>query len=321
MESFLYQASIYLAAAVIAVPIAARLGLGSVLGYLAAGILIGPVLGLVGAETEDLQHFSEFGVVMMLFLIGLELEPRALWDMRHKLLGLGGLQVTLSTVAIMAVAMAYHQPWGIALAIGLTLALSSTAIVLQTLSEKGLMQTSGGRSVFSVLLTQDIAVIPILAFLPLLVVTLPASIANDGSITRAVHDSHGNDHHSAALSLVDGLPAWGVTLVTIGAVMTVILTGVFLTRPVFRFIHAARLREMYTALALLIVVSISFLMMLVGLSPALGAFLAGVVLASSEFRYELETDLEPFKGLLLGLFFISHQNHFLTSFRLHRLGI
>jgi CPA2 family monovalent cation:H+ antiporter-2 len=208
MESFLYQASIYLAAAVIAVPIAARLGLGSVLGYLAAGILIGPVLGLVGAETEDLQHFAEFGVVMMLFLIGLELEPRALWDMRHKLLGLGGLQVTLSTVAIMAVAMAYHQPWGVALAIGLTLALSSTAIVLQTLSEKGLMQTGGGRSVFSVLLTQDIAVIPILAFLPLLVVTLPASIANDGSITRAVHDSHGNDHHGAALSLVDGLPAW-----------------------------------------------------------------------------------------------------------------
>ena len=305
MESFLYQASIYLAAAVIAVPIAARLGLGSVLGYLAAGILIGPVLGLVGAETEDLQHFAEFGVVMMLFLIGLELEPRALWDMRHKLLGLGGLQVTLSTVAIMAVAMAYHQPWGVALAIGLTLALSSTAIVLQTLSEKGLMQTGGGRSVFSVLLTQDIAVIPILAFLPLLVVTLPASIANDGSITRAVHDSHCNDHHGAALSLVDGLPAWGVTLVTIGAVMTVILTGVFLTRPVFRFIHAARLREMYTALALLIVVSISFLMMLVGLSPALGAFLAGVVLASSEFRHELETDLEPFKGLLLGLFFIT----------------
>lgn len=305
MESFLYQASIYLAAAVIAVPIAARLGLGSVLGYLAAGILIGPVLGLVGAETEDLQHFAEFGVVMMLFLIGLELEPRALWGMRHKLLGLGGLQVTLSTVAIMAVAMAYHQPWGVALAIGLTLALSSTAIVLQTLSEKGLMQTGGGRSVFSVLLTQDIAVIPILAFLPLLVVTLPASIANDGSITRAVHDSHGNDHHGAALSLVDGLPAWGVTLVTIGAVMTVILTGVFLTRPVFRFIHAARLREMYTALALLIVVSISFLMMLVGLSPALGAFLAGVVLASSEFRHELETDLEPFKGLLLGLFFIT----------------
>ena len=145
MEGFLFQASVYLAAAVIAVPIAARLGLGSVLGYLAAGILIGPVLGLVGSETKDVQHFAEFGVVMMLFLIGLELEPRALWDMRHRLLGLGGLQVLLSTAALMAIAMAYDQPWRVALAIGLTLALSSTAIVLQTLSEKGLMRTQGDR--------------------------------------------------------------------------------------------------------------------------------------------------------------------------------
>jgi CPA2 family monovalent cation:H+ antiporter-2 len=139
MESFLYQASIYLAAAVIAVPIAARLGLGSVLGYLAAGIIIGPVFGLVGAETKDLQHFAEFGVVMMLFLIGLELEPRALWDMRHRLLGLGGMQIVLSTAALMGVAMGYGQPWGTSLAIGLTLSLSSTAIVLQTLAEKRLM--------------------------------------------------------------------------------------------------------------------------------------------------------------------------------------
>ncbi|MEX0310487.1 MAG: cation:proton antiporter [Tateyamaria sp.] len=309
MEAFLYQASIYLAAAVIAVPLASRLGLGSVLGYLAAGIAIGPILGLVGAETEDLQHFAEFGVVMMLFLIGLELEPRALWDMRHKLLGLGGLQVVLSALALMGIAMAYDQPWGVALAIGLTLSLSSTAIVLQTLSEKGLMQTSGGRSVFSVLLTQDIAVIPILAFLPLLIVTLPMQINADGSITRLNGDGHGaghgDGHGHASLSLVEGLPAWGVTGITIGAIVAVILAGVFLTRPVFRFIHAAHLREMYTALALLIVVSISFLMMLVGLSPALGAFLAGVVLASSEFRHELESDLEPFKGLLLGLFFIT----------------
>ncbi|MEO9574607.1 MAG: cation:proton antiporter [Tateyamaria sp.] len=308
MESFLYQASIYLAAAVLAVPIAARLGLGSVLGYLAAGILIGPVLGLVGAETEDLQHFAEFGVVMMLFIIGLELEPRTLWDMRHKLLGLGGAQVALSTLAMMGVAMAYNQSWSVALAIGLTLALSSTAIVLQTLTEKGLMKTGGGRSVFSVLLTQDIAVIPILAFLPLLAVSVPVQISADGSIDRSHGDhadEHGGGHAEFSLSLVDGLPGWGVTLVTIGAIVAVVLAGVFLTRPVFRFIHAARLREMYTALALLIVVSISFLMMLVGLSPALGAFLAGVVLASSEFRHELETDLEPFKGLLLGLFFIT----------------
>ena len=303
MEGFLYQASIYLAAAVLAVPIASRLGLGSVLGYLAAGILIGPVLGLVGSETEALQHFAEFGVVMMLFLIGLELEPRALWDMRHKLLGLGGLQIALSTFALMGIAMAYDQDWGVALAIGLTLSLSSTAIVLQTLSEKGLMQTNGGRNIFSVLLAQDIAVIPILAFLPLLAISFPPILAADGSIQRIADAAHGDGHHS--LSLVDGLPGWGVTLVTIAAIGSIILAGVFLTRPLFRFIHASRLREMYTASALLIVVGISFLMTLVGISPALGAFLAGVVLASSEFRHELETDLEPFKGLLLGLFFIT----------------
>ncbi|KAJ02443.1 cation:proton antiporter [Sulfitobacter mediterraneus] len=314
MEGFLFQASIYLAAAVIAVPIASRLGLGSVLGYLAAGILIGPVLGLVGAETKDLQHFAEFGVVMMLFLIGLELEPRALWDMRHRLLGLGGLQVALSTAALMGIAMAYDQPWNVSLAIGLTLALSSTAIVLQTLSEKNLMQTSGGRSVFSVLLTQDIAVIPILAFLPLLAVNTIGGLLPDGSISlnpEEVEKAHDHGGHSgseaadAAFSFVQSLPGWGVTLLTIGAVVSIIVVGVFFTRPVFRFIHSAKLREMYTALALLIVVGISFVMMLVGLSPALGAFLAGVVLASSEFRHELETDLEPFKGLLLGLFFIT----------------
>jgi CPA2 family monovalent cation:H+ antiporter-2 len=304
MESFLYQASIYLAAAVIAVPIAARLGLGSVLGYLAAGILIGPVFDLVGSETADLQHFAEFGVVMMLFLIGLELEPKALWDMRHKLFGLGGLQIVLSTAVIMALAIVFGQPWGISLAIGLTLALSSTAIVLQTLTEKGLTQTSGGRSVFSVLLTQDIAVIPILAVLPLLIITVPVKITSDGSISRNLETTQG-ENYSATMSLVEGLPGWGVTLVTVAAIATVILAGVFLTRPIFRFIHAARLREMYTALALLIVVSISFLMMLVGLSPALGAFIAGVVLASSEFRHELESNILPFKGLLLGLFFVT----------------
>ena len=302
MDSFLSQASIYLAAAVIAVPIAARLGLGSVLGYLAAGILIGPVFGLVGAETEELQHFAEFGVVMMLFLIGLELEPRALWGMRHHLLGLGGLQVLGSTALLTAASMAFGLSWQVGLAVALALSLSSTAIVLQTLSEKGLMRTGGGRASFSVLLTQDIAVIPILAFLPLLAMPQIASFSADGSISRATeaHDAH---HHS--LSLVEGLPGWAVALMTLGAVAAVILAGIFLTRPVFRFIHAANLREMYTALALLIVVGISFLMTLVGLSPALGAFLAGVVLANSEFRHEMESDLEPFKGLLLGLFFIT----------------
>ncbi|MQQ08950.1 potassium transporter [Epibacterium sp. SM1979] len=306
MESFLYQASIYLAAAVIAVPLSARLGLGSVLGYLAAGIIIGPILGLVGAETADLQHFAEFGVVMMLFLIGLELDPRALWAMRHNLLGLGGAQILFSTLLLLGASLAAGLTWQMGLAIGLALSLSSTAIVLQTLSEKGLMQTGGGRATFAVLLTQDIAVIPILALLPLLATAHAPQIAPDGSIARAMPHDHGHGTgHGFDLSLVDGLPGWGVTLVTLAALAAIILTGIYLTRPVFRFIHAANLREMYTALALLIVVGISFLMTLVGLSPALGAFLAGVVLANSEFRHEIESDLTPFKGLLLGLFFIT----------------
>ncbi len=303
METILYQATIYLGAAVIAVPIASRLGLGSVLGYLAAGIVIGPVLQLVGTDIHGLRQVAEFGVVMMLFLIGLELEPHALWHMRHRLIGLGGLQIGLSTLALMLAAMALGQPWSVALAIGLALSLSSTAIVLQTLSEKGLMQTPGGRSTFSVLLTQDIAVIPFLALLPLLALPRVPQIAGDGSIQRPRPATA--EAVQGGMSLVEGLPGWGVTLVTIGAVAVVILAGIYLTRPVFRFIHATGLREMYTALALTIVVGISLLMTLVGLSPALGAFLAGVVLAQSEFRHELESDLEPFKGLLLGLFFIT----------------
>ena len=168
MESFLFQATIYLGASVIAVPIAARLGLGSVLGYLLAGIAIGPLLGLVGNETQSLQHFAEFGVVMMLFLIGLELEPRALWDMRHKLLGYGGAQIGLTIAAVFAGSLFFGLPWQTSLAIGMIFALSSTAIVLQTLDEKALMQTGGGRASFSVLLTQDIAVIPMLVIIPLL---------------------------------------------------------------------------------------------------------------------------------------------------------
>ena len=301
METFLLQATIYLGAAVIAVPFAARLGLGSVLGYLAAGIIIGPVTGLVGTEAKDIQHFAEFGVVVMLFLIGLELEPRALWDMRDRLIGLGGLQIVLTTAIVTVAGVALGYALATSLAIGLIMALSSTAIVLQTLSEKGLMQTGGGRSIFSVLLTQDIAVIPMLALLPLLAITGNRMIiAPDGSLQRAIAD----DGHTA-LSLVEGLPGWGVTLVTIGAVAAVVLAGIYLTRPVFRYIHHAKLREMYTALALLMVVAIAVLMGMVGLSPALGTFLAGVVLANSEFRHELESDLEPFKGLLLGLFFIT----------------
>ena len=299
MEGFLFQATIYLLAAVLAVPVATRLGLGSVLGYLMAGILIGPVLGLVGSsETADLQHFAEFGVVMMLFLIGLELEPRSLWNMRRSFVGLGGLQVVGTAAAFTGGGVLLGLDWRTAFAAGLVLALSSTAIVLQTLSEKNLMRTAGGRSIFSVLITQDVSVIPMLALLPLL------AVASGGDLIAAEGAAHAGEEH-AALSLVEGLPGWGVTLVTLGAVGAVILMGLYLIRPAFHFIDKARLREMYTAFALLIVVGIATLMNMVGLSPALGAFMAGVVLAGSEFRHELESDIEPFKGLLLGLFFIT----------------
>ena len=299
MDSFLFQAFIYLLAAVAAVPIANRLGLGSVLGYLIAGIVIGPIIGLVGSETQDLQHFAEFGVVMMLFLVGLELEPRALWEMRNRLLGLGGLQVGITTLAVMAAGMLFGLQWSIALAIGLVFSLSSTAIVLQTLNEKGLMKTEGGQSSFSVLLFQDIAVIPMLALIPLL--ALPE---------LAEHASHAGGHgdeagHGSAAGWMDGFAGWQVALVNLAAVAVVILGGHFLSRPLFRFIAAARLREIFTAAALLMVIAIALLMSLVGLSPALGTFLAGVVLANSEFRHELESDIAPFKGLLLGLFFIT----------------
>jgi CPA2 family monovalent cation:H+ antiporter-2 len=302
MEGMLLQAMIYLTAMVVAVPLAVRAGLGSVLGYLIAGIAIGPVLGLVGSETADLQHYAEFGVVLMLFLIGLELDPKGLWEMRRKLVGLGGAQVVITTVVLAAAALAIGLPLPLSLAIGMTLALSSTAIVLKTLNEKGLMQTNGGRSAFSVLLTQDIAVIPFLALLPLLAgATSAARFGEDGAIER--HAAGEAGHH--AISLVEGLPAWGVTLVTLGAVAAVILAGRYLSPFLFRFIHMSRLREMYTAVALVIVVAIAVLMIVVGLSPALGAFVAGVVLANSEFRHELEANIEPFKGLLLGLFFIT----------------
>ena len=285
MNDLLLQAALYLGAAVIAVPLAARLGLGSVLGFLAAGLAIGPGLGLLGSETEALRHFGEYGIAVRLFLVGLEVSPRALWELRHRFLGLGGLQVLVTGGAFAAGAHLLGQPWPTALTIGMVFALSSTAIVIQTLAEKGLIGTKGGRSAFAVLLTQDIAVIPMLAALPLL--------ASGGPHAR--EDS---------LSLVEGLPAWTVTALTLGAVAAVILVGLFVTRPVYRWIGQAHLREIDTALALFIVVSTAVLMEVVGLSPALGTFLAGVVLAGSEFRHELESDLQPFKGLLLGLFFI-----------------
>lgn len=301
MGGLLFHAFVYLCAAVVAVPIAKRLGLGSVLGYLIAGIAIGPAIGLVGAETEEIRHFAEFGVVMMLFLVGLELEPRLLWEMRSRLLGLGGLQVALTAGLIAGVALGLGVDWRSAIAIGLVFSLSSTAIVLQTLNEKGLTSSDGGRASFSVLLFQDIAVIPMLALIPLLAIP---ELAGHG-LDAAGADGHGGAGHGDSMSLVAGLPGWAHAGVVLGAVAAVLLGGIFLSRPLFRFIADSRLREIFTAAALLLVVGIALLMTLVELSPALGTFLAGVVLANSEFRHELESDIEPFKGLLLGLFFIT----------------
>lgn len=289
-ETFLFQAMVYLAAAVISVPLAKKMGLGSVLGYLIAGMLIGPAcLKFIGKEGQDLMHFAEFGVVMMLFVIGLELEPSRLWRMRKPIAGLGGLQVLITAILGAGIAMTLDIGWKPALAIGMIISLSSTAIVLQSLNEKGLMKTAAGESSFSVLLFQDIAVIPILAILPLL--------AGD-IVTGAT-----NSHHDS--TWVDSLPAGIQTLVVLGSVAFIILTGRYFTRPIFRIIAKTGMREMFTATALLLVVGITVLMSSVGLSPALGTFLAGVVLANSEYRHELESDIDPFKGLLLGLFFIA----------------
>jgi CPA2 family monovalent cation:H+ antiporter-2 len=297
VDSFLLLAFLFLVAGVIAVPIASRLGLGSVLGYLLAGIAISPLLDLLHVDVVSIQHFAEFGVVMMLFLVGLELEPRMLWNMRNKLLGLGGLQVLVTAALITGIAMALGQPWSIALAIGLMFSLSSTAIVLQTLNEKGLMKCDGGQSSFSVLLFQDIAVIPMLAFIPLL------ALPELQELAAGAHGDAAGGH--ASLSLVDRLNGWQRALLTVGAIAFVVVVGTFLIRPIFRFIAVARLRELFTATALLLVIAIALLMVVVGLSPALGTFLAGVVLANSEYRHELESNIDPFKGLLLGVFFIT----------------
>ncbi len=298
MTGFLLLAFIFLIAGVIAVPLASRFGLGSVLGYLVAGIVISPILALLHVDVVQIQHFAEFGVVMMLFLVGLELEPKTLWAMRARLFGLGGGQVGLTALAVAGAAMLLGQPFSVALAVGLVLALSSTAIVLQTLNEKGLMRSDGGNSSFAVLLTQDIAVIPMLALIPLLAMPELVDALSHGA-------GHGEGDHGTTLSLVDGLNGWQTALVTLGAIGFVVVLGSYLTNPIFRFIAAANLRELFTAAALMMVIGIALLMTLVGLSPALGTFLAGVVLANSRYRHELESDIDPFKGLLLGLFFMT----------------
>jgi glutathione-regulated potassium-efflux system ancillary protein KefC len=281
---------VYLAAAVLFVPLAKRLGLGAVLGYLVAGVAIGPwALGLVGDEGHSVSHFAEFGVPVMLFLVGLELRPALLWQMRKPIFGLGGAQVAGTAAVVAGAAIALGVPWKAAIAVGLIFSASSTAIVLSTLAERNLLKTQGGQASFSVLLLQDIAVVPIFAVFPLL--------ATGAGPERAVTIASATD--------AGGRPAWLSALFVLAAVAGVVASGRLVVRPLFRFLAAVRVRESFTAAALLIVVAISYLMYLVDLSAALGTFLAGVVLADSEYRHELETDLEPFKGLLLGLFFIS----------------
>ena len=271
----------YLSAAVLAVPLAKALGLGSIIGYLAAGIAIGPWgLGLV-SNVQDILHFAEFGVVLMLFLVGLELQPSRLWAMRRPIFGTGSAQVLGCAAVLFAAGWLAGLPWRISLVAALGLALSSTAIALQVLAERNLMRTSSGQAGFSILLFQDVAAIPILALLPLL-----------GAAAGA------GDDHSAGEVLLEALKIVGV----IGAI---VLGGRLLLRPLLRWIAKSRTPEIFTAASLLLVVGIAYLMVMVGLSMALGAFLAGVLLADSEYRSELEADIEPFKGLLLGLFFIA----------------
>ncbi len=272
-NEFLQNSVTFLVAAVAAVPLAQRLGLGSVLGYLLAGVAIGPWgLGLI-KDVESILHFSEFGVVLLLFLIGLELNPKKLWQMRRPIIGLGGAQVAVTTAILALLVSILGFSWQASVAIAMGLALSSTAIALKVIEEKGLAGSETGQSGFAVLLFQDIAVIPMLALLPI----LAGNVAGD----------------------------WLSALSTLVAVVLLLVAGHFLLRPLFRYAIATRTREMFTVTALLVVVGIAYVMNYMGLSMALGTFLAGVLLAESEFRHELEITIEPFKGLLLGLFFMS----------------
>jgi monovalent cation:proton antiporter-2 (CPA2) family protein len=287
MDSTLLQVFVYLAFAVIAVPMATRLGLGSVLGYLVAGAVVGPyALNLVG-DASAVGHIAEFGVVILLFLIGLEVRPALLWQLRTVIGGFGASQLLGTGLSLALVAVAFGVSWRSALVVGFVLAMSSTAIVLQMLDEKGLRQRAVGRSAFGVLLFQDLAVIPLLALLPL---------AAMGDAPTAAAASDGFLAHQAN---------WVKVLASFGAVAGVVIGGRYMLRPLFRIVAATRLRELFTASSLLLVVGVALLMELVGLSPALGAFLAGVMLAESEYRRELETDIEPFRGLLLGIFFVT----------------
>ena len=273
-QGFLQQALLYLAAGVIAVPLFKRLGLGSVLGYLVAGVAIGPWGLRLITDAQTVLHFAEIGVVLLLFLVGLELNPQRVWELRRSIFGLGGVQVSVTIAAVAAIALALGQPLKVGLIAGMGFAMSSTAIGLATLTEKNLLPTPGGQASFSVLLFQDLAVIPLL-----LVVGMLGGEADE-------------------LNWLDAAKAAGF-------IVALILAGRVLVRPLLRYVAEARLREVFVGFSLLLVLGAATLAQAVGLSMALGAFLAGVMLADSEYRHELELDIDPFKGLLLGLFFIA----------------
>lgn len=303
LEFLLISFTLFLAVAV-AVPLSTRFGLGAVLGYLIAGVILGPGLQFAGVDIEAIRHFSEFGVVMMLFIIGLEMNPKAIWDMRTHIFLLGSLQVILTSLLISIILIIFSFPITLALAIGLIFALSSTAIVSQTLREKSLMTSKGGRASFSVLLLQDMAIIPLLALLPLLA-TPEFNLTWLDSHLPQIAENITDIHAAETISLVQDLSSFEQAFWTIVAIIFVIFVGNFLTTPIFNFVASARTQELLITTALMFILGIALIMMFVGLSPALGTFLAGLVMASSPYRHEIQSNINPLKSIFLGIFFIT----------------
>lgn len=286
-KSFAFTALIFLGAAIVMVPLVRKWGLSSVIGYILGGIIIGPfVLQLTGSDTENIMHATEFGVVMLLFLVGLELEPKKFWSLRRKILGLGISQMVFTILLLTPIFVFFSWPFSKSITLAMCFAMSSTAIVLQLLSEKNLFKTSAGEASFATLLFQDIAVIPILAVLPLIA-------------KKEIQEN------SEMQMLLQALPEWLQTASIFAAVGILILLARFIFVPFLRYVSRSGMPELLTASSLFLVIGVSELMIAAGISPALGAFLAGVMLANTEFRHELESQIEPFKGLLLAVFFVS----------------
>jgi glutathione-regulated potassium-efflux system ancillary protein KefC len=285
-HEILFEAFIFLIASCIVVPLIKRFKLSAIIGYLLAGILIGPMCLKLVSDSEGVMHLAEFGIIMMLFVIGLELEPATLWRLRKSIVGIGGLQVVLTTAVFTAIGIALKLNWQVSLAIAMALSLSSTALVLNLLQEKNLLNSKIGETSFAVLLFQDIAVIPILILMPFLA-------------------QGGLPNIAPAKTLISDLSAFSQAGVIAAVILAVVLVGQYLSRYFFHAVAKSNLRELFTALSLALIIGITLLTQQIGVSPALGAFIAGVVLANSEYRKNIETDIRPFKGLLLGLFFIS----------------